>query len=454
MHRIKLNPTQWQKEVLRKFNGHCRFTYNACVAARREDPQNNKLNFMNLRDTFVTHSKTVRDNDVDRKSRKPKLENGKKQVHVNQFVEERPWLLYTPVSVRAGAIKQYVAAEKAARTNKKNGNIDRFRMTFRSRRKDHSWSIHVDKRQVRFQDNKLVILKESLCSTKPEYKPSEQERLASFRRPKRQPGKQMPSEDSVRYFEKPPFVGHPPSDCQIHYSRGAYYLQVPVEVTIRPRLPQKAAQPVVGVDPGVRDFMTTFDSTGVTTFVGRREVDKLMTVQHRLSTIQSQLAKQNVDKATRKRLVFQRKKATQQYYNIKNDFHHQAANWIAATHSTIFLEPWQIDHMKRTLRPKAVRRLMVSGAGLFMERLKEKCRRHGTWLPKVDEYLTTKTCCRCGKLHWSIGSDKVFECPHCPNVMDRDRNSAVNMLLKHLNFCEIPPADAAGFGQQSDACAV
>lgn len=444
----------WQKQVLQRFNSHCRFTYNAIVAARRDDPENTKLNFMSLRDRFVTHKRTARDNDADKKSRKPKLDaNNKKIIKTNEFIEQRPWIAYTPVSVRQGAVRQYVAAEKAAWENKKQGNLSRFAMRFRMRRNEHTWTIHLDKRQVQFDGADLVILKESLCGTKPEYKPDDEQRLRHFRRPKKQPNKQMPSETNMRYFEKPPFRGHPAFDCSIHYSWGTYYLQVPYEVTIKPRPIAKAVQPVVGIDPGVRDFMTTFDSTGSARFVGRERVDKLMAIDHRLSTIQSHLATRGLDNRARKRLLIQRRKAKRQYYDTKADFHHQASAWLAKSHSAIFLEPWDIEGMKRTLRPKVVRRLQVSGAGLFMEHLREKCQRYGTWLPVVDEYLTTKTCSRCGGLHWGIGSSKEFDCPHCPNVVDRDLNSAANMLLKHLTFCEIPPAEVAGIGQLSDACA-
>lgn len=441
MRKIKLNPTQWQKLVLQRFNAHCRFTYNSAVALRRDDPHAHKLNFQSLRNALVTEKSTVRDNETNKKSRKTKADdNGNAIVTLNPFIQTHSFLKYTPVSVRQGAVKQYVAAEKAAHENRKQGHIKKFSMNFRSKKREHSWTIHLDKRQVRFEHNKLVILPESMCSDKATYKPDLATREQKFRRPRKQPDKPLPDETHVRYFEKPPFVGNPHFDCSIHYSWGTYYLQVPIERKIKRRAIEKATQPALGVDPGIRDFMTMCDSSGIARFVGRHEVDRLVAIESRLSAIQSRFKQTTKhDTELRLQLARQRRIAKRQYYDFKTNFHHQTAAWMAQNHSAVFLCPWNTEAWKRTLRPKTVRRLQVSGAGLFMERLRQQCFERGTWLPDVDENYTTKTCSSCGRLHWNVGDSKVFECPECSHTMDRDLNSAVNMLLKHAKFCQIRP---------------
>lgn len=446
MRKIKLNPTRWQKMVLQEFNRHCRFTYNAIVAARHEDRAKHKLNFQALRNAFVTEKSTARDNEVDKKSRKPKLDpNGKKVCTTNPFTAQNAFLKYTPVTVRQGAVKQYVAAEKAAFENKRQGHVSHFKMKFRSKKREHTWTVHIDKRQIRFADGRLVILSESLCSENSTYKPGEAARDKLFRRPRKQPQKQLPDETHVRFFEKPPFVGHPQFDCSIHYSWGTYYLQVPIERKIQQRPMHKALQPVLGVDPGIRDFMTFCDSVGTGRFVGKHEVDRLVAIENRLSAIQSHL-KHASDTQLRLRLARQRRIAKRQYYDYKTNFHHQTASWMAKNHSAIFLPEWNIEAWKRSLKAKAVRRLQISGAGLFMQRLRQHCFERGTWLPVVDENYTTQTCCKCGFLHRDIRDSKEFACPACKHVADRDMNSAINMLLKHTTFCQIRPAASA------DAC--
>ena len=436
MVKIKLNPTQWQKKVLHLFNSQCRFTYNQALVARRGGEA--KLNFITLRNMLVTHKSTERDNkgpDASKKSRKPlEIDGEAVKPSVNSFVEDRDWLLYTPVSLRQGAVKQYVAAEKAAHENRRQGNIESFAMQFRKKRLERSWTLAVDKRQISFDGKHLVILSSSLCSENGEsggknskrYKPDIEEREKYYRRPKKQPFKELPSETSIRFFEKPPFRGTPPHDCSIHYDQGQFYLQVPIDKTFKARPLGKCNQPVIGLDPGGRDFLVGFDTIGTAKVLGRSQVDKLVAISKRQSVIQSLL--ETGDKRTRKRLLLQRRKAYHQYYNIKKDFHFQLATFLAKKHSTVFLPKLDHEWIKGTLTPKAVDRFQISGHGLFMDRLKQKCFEHGTWLPEVDERYTTKCCSCCGKLHWGIGSSKVFACPFCPNIMDRDVNAAKNIL--------------------------
>jgi putative transposase len=51
---------------------------------------------------------------------------------------------------------------------------------------------------------------------------------------------------------------------------------------------------------------------------------------------------------------------------------------------------------------------------------------------KVDEQNTTRTCCVCGALHEMPLWKRVMEC-ECGNTLDRDRNSAVNIMVRFLS---------------------
>jgi transposase len=441
--RIKLNPTRWQKAVLARFNGQCRFTYNAVVASRRiKGDDQPKLNFQEIRNAFVTAKTTERDSDVNKKCRKAKVVDGKKVVPVmNPFLAKNDFLAYTPVSVRQGVVKQYVAAEKAAWTNFRNGNISRFHMNFRSRRLERSWTLNIDKRQIFYdkESKKLVILKNSLCSESEKYKPPLGVREAHHRRPKRQPQKELPSETHMRFFDKIPFSGNPDRECSIHYSHGQYWLRIPYEKHSKNPGVTKALQPPVGIDPGGRDPLVTFDATGKSAFLGTGETDVLERFWVRKEIIRKMLARQDVTGPQRRRLKRQLRRAWNQYVDYKTNLHHQLSSKLARDHSAIFLPELGIEHIKRTLKPKAVRRVCAFGHGLFRTRLREKCWETRTWLPDVDERCTTIGCSRCGGLHREIGTLKVFECPHCKLVMDRDLNSAKNILMKHTLFCAIPP---------------
>ena len=131
------------------------------------------------------------------------------------------------------------------------------------------------------------------------------------------------------------------------------------------------------------------------------------------------------------------------YKNIKDDLHWQLAAFLSKRHSAVFLAPPDLKEWTQTQRANGSVRLAASGLGLFCDRLKESCAKRGTWLPDVDENYTTKTCSACGAINWNVGSSETFCCPYCHKTMDRDLNAAKNMLLKHIDYRQIWPAETA-----------
>ena len=65
----------------------------------------------------------------------------------------------------------------------------------------------------------------------------------------------------------------------------------------------------------------------------------------------------------------------------------------------------------------------------FRTKLSAKCKGNGIELRIVDTwYPSSKTCHRCGNLKADLKlSDRVFKCPHCEAVIDRDLNAALNL---------------------------
>ena len=65
----------------------------------------------------------------------------------------------------------------------------------------------------------------------------------------------------------------------------------------------------------------------------------------------------------------------------------------------------------------------------FRTKLSAKCKGNGIELRIVDTwYPSSKTCYRCGNLKRDLKlSDRMFCCPHCGTVIDRDLNAALNL---------------------------
>ncbi|MGQ4893457.1 MAG: zinc ribbon domain-containing protein [Candidatus Njordarchaeia archaeon] len=68
---------------------------------------------------------------------------------------------------------------------------------------------------------------------------------------------------------------------------------------------------------------------------------------------------------------------------------------------------------------------------MFCKMLEYKSLLYGKKLIYIDESYTTKTCSKCGYMQDMELSDRIYKCPTCATEMDRDLNSAWNILRKY-----------------------
>jgi putative transposase len=83
---------------------------------------------------------------------------------------------------------------------------------------------------------------------------------------------------------------------------------------------------------------------------------------------------------------------------------------------------------------KACNRAIYNDWGLytFIEMLTYKCQLYGKELVILDERNTSKMCSGCEHLQDMPLWKRTYKCPECGLVMDRDENSAVNILTRYL----------------------
>ncbi len=83
---------------------------------------------------------------------------------------------------------------------------------------------------------------------------------------------------------------------------------------------------------------------------------------------------------------------------------------------------------------KAKHRAVYNEWGLygFVQMLKYKCQLAGKALVILDERDTSKTCSGCGSKQEMPLYKRMYRCETCGLVMDRDENSAVNILRRSL----------------------
>ena len=86
--------------------------------------------------------------------------------------------------------------------------------------------------------------------------------------------------------------------------------------------------------------------------------------------------------------------------------------------------------MKENKDEKYVRKgLQQNPFSKLLRTLENRCKNYGIIVKKVDRYYpSSKTCNKCGYKKNDLKlSDRVFICPNCGLVINRDYNAAINI---------------------------
>ena len=124
--------------------------------------------------------------------------------------------------------------------------------------------------------------------------------------------------------------------------------------------------------------------------------------------------------------------------NLVKDVHCKLVQFLCQNYEVILIPIFETQEMvnrtTRKIRSKTARQMITWSHYTFRQRLLDKVKLEYPWIRVVvvTEEYTSKTCSCCGHIHWNLGSSKIFICPHCHVVMDRDLNAARNILIKSI----------------------
>ena len=264
--------------------------------------------------------------------------------------------------------------------------------------------------------------------------------------------------------------------------RGRYYLHFNLHKS-KEQLPEPgrpAEREVIGLDPGVRSFVTRYDANSGAHYEYSAEkifvlADKARSLVRRVSELRKKLKQENgaagvslriktpvldlgthegkerinqynyrdaekeVIKRRRAAMAAIRKvngeklKALERVSNFRSNFHKQvAAHLCAEKGRTILLPEFRVSQMvakqhpetgaKRKLRQVTARNMQTLAHYKFRSYMKHKALMSGCELIIVTEDYTTMTCGGCGHLNRFVGGKKVFKC-----------NSAACYIKEHAN---------------------
>jgi putative transposase len=197
------------------------------------------------------------------------------------------------------------------------------------------------------------------------------------------------------------------------------------------------------IDLGVINIVSAVNVQGKTIQIKNRRADLYW--KKPLEEVQSKR-----DHCTRKSRQWNRYHAKYCYMKRKcanqlRDFQHQTSHKIV-THTkanTIILGDLDVKAMARHVNTKGslpqtkARKTLhhsiqnTGSLGRFVQFVTYKAEKIGKKVIQIDEAFTTQVCAKCGEKVKRALSERFIECA-CGHRMDRDLNSAINLLVKFL----------------------
>ncbi len=217
-------------------------------------------------------------------------------------------------------------------------------------------------------------------------------------------------------------------------ARGNYHASFVYE---RPEAQPPEKAQVVAFDLGIKTLATGVNEQGQFYHVGgfkgarwyNKQLDKIRSKRDRCQKKSRRY--KHLSKVYRR--VSERKR-TKQRDSLHKASHLLSRKLVESTVVVGDLSQRQMVMKQHQDRNKHLNRAVYNEWGLytFLQMLTYKCQLYGKDLQFLDERNTSKTCSGCGHLQAMPLWKRTYCCTECGLVMDRDDNSAVNILTRYF----------------------
>ena len=204
---------------------------------------------------------------------------------------------------------------------------------------------------------------------------------------------------------------------------GKYFISILIDTGVK--LPEKhevKRKTAVGVDLGVKDFLTTSEGKKV----GNPKY--LKKYLYRLKKLQSRASKKQKGSNNRKKANLRVAKLHERIANLRNNFLHKLSSKLVRENQTIFLEDLNIVGMLRN--HKLAQSVQDCSWSKFNEYLEYKSKWNGVNILRIGRFEpSSKLCSECGWIKRDLTlKDRKWQCNECKSLHDRDINASKNIL--------------------------
>ncbi len=207
--------------------------------------------------------------------------------------------------------------------------------------------------------------------------------------------------------------------CTVKKEIDKWYACLSVEYEpVKKPIPDKS----IGIDMGIKSFAVLSDGEVID------NPKYLRKSENKLISKQRQLSKKKKGSKNRKKARIKIAKLHCKVRNQRSDFHHKISRKIVDTCGFIAVEDLNIKGMVRNHH--LAKSISDAGWGQFLNYLTYKAEDAGCWVEKVSPHYTSINCSVCGEPVNKTLAQRIHRCPFCNLVLDRDHNSAINILNK------------------------
>ena len=178
----------------------------------------------------------------------------------------------------------------------------------------------------------------------------------------------------------------------------------------------------IGVDVGLKDFVTLSNGKKIEPPKFLRKSEK------HLKLLQRRVSRKKKGGMNRKKAKIRLARIHEKVENQRNDFLHKLSNEQVNSFSKIKIEKLNIQNMMRN--HCLAKSIADASWNKYIQMLHYKAWSAGCEVQEVDPRHTTQTCSICGNRQYMPLSERTYICSFCGNIMDRDINSAQNILKK------------------------
>jgi transposase len=321
------------------------------------------------------------------------------------------WMLCTPKSIRAGAVKDYIDARKAAFSNLKRGNIKKFKMQYRKHGDRKYPSIRIEKTCISVSDDGKYVY---IC-------PRTMKKTIVSKTAKNATDKILVGKSERQFLiEQHSNL----KDCRLKMENGDWYLFVPYEKSVENQVKNEKPDMTCAIDPGVRSVYTLYDAENMIKF--EHNIELQFRLQRRLDKFRSL---RDTKKISQYSYTRRRWRINKKWKGLVDDMHYKIASTLVKNYKFIGLPPFETSNMVKgnRLSKKTKREMLGIRHYQLKQRVYSAARGHST-VYQVDESYTTQSCTRCGTLNY-VGGSKLYKCKSCNVAVDRDSGSARSIFM-------------------------